>query len=306
MDNIDKIISLAQELCCKVRLNEPLSCHSTFKTGGCCTAFIDICSDQAMISLASAAEKLGVRFLVVGNGSNLLFDDNGFDGVIFHIGNELSEIKLIDDTTIRVGAGAQLSKLCLFALENSMTGLEFAYGIPGTVGGAVFMNAGAYGGEIKDVIVSAEAVCSGSLVHFDADDMELSYRHSVFQSKEAYITSAVFKLAKGNKEDIKSKMNELMGRRKDKQPIEYPSAGSTFKRPEGYFAGKLIQDSGLRGACVGGAQVSEKHCGFIINKGGASSADIKSLIKKVQDKVLEDSGVTLECEVRIIPYSEEQ
>ncbi|MGN0622713.1 MAG: UDP-N-acetylmuramate dehydrogenase [Oscillospiraceae bacterium] len=306
MDNIDKIISLAQELGCKVRLNEPLSCHSTFKTGGCCAAFIDICSDKALTSLANAAEKLGVRFLVVGNGSNLLFDDKGFDGVIFHIGNDLSEIKLIDDTTIRVGAGAQLSKLCLFALENSLTGLEFAYGIPGTVGGAVFMNAGAYGGEIKDVIVSAEAVCSGNLWHFDADDMELSYRHSVFQSREAYITSAVFKLAKGNKEDIKSKMNELMGRRKDKQPIEYPSAGSTFKRPEGYFAGKLIQDSGLRGTAVGGAQVSEKHCGFIINKGRASSSDIKSLIKKVQDKVYEDTGVTLECEVRIIPYSEEQ
>lgn len=306
MDNLQKIISLAQELGCKVRTNEPLSSHSTFKTGGNCAAFIDICSERSLVSLAGSARQLDVRFLVVGNGSNLLFDDKGFDGVIFHIGSDMSEIKLIDDTTIYAQAGAQLSKLCQFALENSLTGLEFAYGIPGTVGGAVYMNAGAYGGEIKDVILSAKALCGGSLCDFDAADMELSYRNSVFQRREAYITSAVFKLSKGNYDEIKQKMTDLMGRRKDKQPIEYPSAGSTFKRPEGYFAGKLIQDSGLRGACVGGAQVSEKHCGFIINKNGATSDDIKSLIKKVQDKVFEDSGVDLECEVRIIPYSSDK
>ena len=301
------VITLAVRLGCEVREREPLSAHCTFRTGGDCDVFVEVSSDDALGQLMAFLENASVRYFVLGNGSNVLFSDDGFEGVILHIGSMMNEIRLMDDTTIYAQAGASLTRLCNFALENSLTGLEFAYGIPGYVGGAVFMNAGAYGGEIKDVLQSARVVDkSGSAATVDVKDMDMSYRHSALMENDRIVVSGLFKLQKGDKAEIKAKMDDLMGRRKAKQPIEYPSAGSTFKRPEGQFAGALIEKSGLRGYSSGGACVSQKHCGFVINKGGATSKDIMQVIRDVQKTVLEKTGFMLECEVRIIPAKEEQ
>ena len=301
---ISKLCEIAVDLGCEVKYNEPLSLHTTFRVGGNCRAFIELASDIAVIELIRAANDMGVRYFVLGNGSNVLFDDRGYNGVIFHIGNLMSKIELHEENNVRASAGAGLNRLCTFALDNSLAGLEFAYGIPGSVGGAVFMNAGAYGGEIKDVIKSVEVVdCKdGKPYIFKVGELDMSYRQTSFMKNGMIVLGGVFELKKGSRAEIKARMDELMSRRKDKQPLEYPSAGSTFKRPEGKFAGKLIQDSGLRGYTVGGAQVSEKHCGFIINRGGATSKDILSLISHIQDTVLEKMGSYLECEVRYIPY----
>ena len=301
---ISKLCEIAVDLGCEVKYNEPLSLHTTFRVGGNCRAFIELASDIAVIELIRAANDMGVRYFVLGNGSNVLFDDCGYNGVIFHIGNLMSKIELHEENNVRASAGAGLNRLCTFALDNSLAGLEFAYGIPGSVGGAVFMNAGAYGGEIKDVIKSVEVVdCKdGKPYIFKVGELDMSYRQTSFMKNGMIVLGGVFELKKGSRAEIKARMDELMSRRKDKQPLEYPSAGSTFKRPEGKFAGKLIQDSGLRGYTVGGAQVSEKHCGFIINRGGATSKDILSLISHIQDTVLEKTGSYLECEVRYIPY----
>lgn len=301
---ISKLCEIAVDLGCEVKYNEPLSLHTTFRVGGNCRAFIELASDIAVIELIRAANDMGVRYFVLGNGSNVLFDDRGYNGVIFHIGNLMSKIELHEENNVRASAGAGLNRLCTFALDNSLAGLEFAYGIPGSVGGAVFMNAGAYGGEIKDVIKSVEVVdCKdGKPYIFKVGELDMSYRQTSFMKNGMIVLGGVFELKKGSRAEIKARMDELMSRRKDKQPLEYPSAGSTFKRPEGKFAGKLIQDSGLRGYTVGGAQVSEKHCGFIINRGGATSKDILSLISHIQDTVLEKTGSYLECEVRYIPY----
>ncbi len=301
--NTEKLLNLALELECRVMYNEPLSEHTTFKVGGKCTAMIDVSSEDALAQLCLAAKEYGVKTLVLGKGSNILCDDRGFDGVVLLMGSSIDEIFMVDETTIYAQAGCSLIKLCRFALEHSLSGLEFAYGIPGTVGGAIYMNAGAYGGEIRDVIKSCTAIDGKGYIHtFDVHDMELSYRHSVFYDNDEIITGGLFELNLGNYDDIQDKMVELMGRRRAKQPLEFPSAGSTFKRPEGQFAGKLIQDSGLRGYTVGGAQVSEKHCGFVINKGNATCGDILTLIKDVQRIVLEKTGYMLECEVRYVPY----
>lgn len=300
-EKLNLLVEKAKELGCEVLENEPMSAHTTFKIGGPCKAMIVPNSAESCGKLVKTASENGVRFTVVGNGSNLLCDDKGYDSAIFHIGKSMQQIKLVGENMIYAEAGASLAKLCLFACENELTGLEFAYGIPGTVGGAVYMNAGAYGGEIKDVIVSAEAVDkNGNKVTFENADMKLSYRKSAFQNDEYIITSALFKLEKGDRNAISAKMSELMARRKEKQPLEYPNAGSTFKRPEGQFAGKLIQDCGLRGFTVGGAQVSEKHCGFVINKNEATFSDVVSLIEQVQEKVRRETGYFLECEVKIL------
>ena len=299
------IITLALKHGCEVREREPLSAHCTFRVGGDCDVFVEVASEQALSELIAFAENKKVRYFVLGNGSNVLFSDDGYEGVILHIGSMMNEIRLIDDETIYAQAGASLSRVCNFALENSLTGLEFAYGIPGYIGGAVFMNAGAYGGEIKDIFVSAEVITpEGELLTKKSEDMAFTYRYSKLMDNGDIVTSAVFKLKKGDKSEIKSKMDELMGKRKAKQPIEYPSAGSTFKRPEGQFAGALIEQSGLRGYSVGAACVSEKHCGFVINKGGASAKDIMQVIKDVQNTVQQKKGFLLETEVRIIPAKE--
>ncbi len=300
-NTISEVLSYAEKLGCCCLLNEPLKKHTTFKIGGPCSAMVLANSEQSIASMLRFCTENDIKTLVIGNGSNLLVSDNGFDGVVIVVGKDFQGIKLLDDTTIEVLAGTTLSQLCMFALQNELTGLEFAYGIPGTVGGAVFMNAGAYDGDISTVIDSANAVdFNGKVLNFTVKQMVLSYRKSVFHDIDCVITKAVFKLKKGDKTAIKEKMDDLMLRRKTKQPLEFPSAGSTFKRPLGSFAGKLIDDCGLRGYSVGGAQVSEKHCGFVINKDNASFDDVLPLIKNVPNIVCEKTGCCLECEVRII------
>ena len=303
-ENIQELFDYAEEIGCAVRLNENLSEYTTFKIGGACRAVFLPRNPDALASLVKTAKQLRVDYFVLGNGSNVLCDDKGYHGVIIKIGKDFDGLQLVGENEIAVSAGVSLARLCLFAMENSLTGLEFAYGIPGTVGGAVFMNAGAYGGEIKDVIVNCQTVDDeGNFKTYNTDEMELSYRHSIFQEKNnEIVTSAVFKLEKGEKENILAKMNELMAKRKEKQPLEFPNAGSTFKRPEGQFAGKLIQDCELRGYRVGGAMVSEKHCGFVVNYDNATFNDVMKVIKDVQQKVSGETGYFLECEVKILEY----
>lgn len=298
---LSELKTISEKYNCTYFLDEQLSRHTTFKVGGRCPIMILINGDESLKEILSFCTSQSVNTLILGNGSNVLCSDNGFDGAVIVIGRDYQQISLISDTEIEVQSGCTLTQLCNFALEHSLTGLEFAYGIPGTVGGAVYMNAGAYDGDISKVILSAEATDrAGKIKSFTADEMELGYRKSIFQSMDFVITKAHFKLMHGDRQSIKAKMDELMSRRKGKQPLEYPSAGSTFKRPEGAFAGKLIDDCGLRGYSVGGAQVSEKHCGFVINKNSATFSDIITLISDVQRIVKEKTGYCLECEVRII------
>lgn len=281
--------------------NEPLSAHTTFKIGGPAEVFANPESTDQVACVVKFCKENGIKLFPIGKGSNLLVSDEGTRGVVLHFGNAMSKMSLLDEETIYCEAGASLAKLCNFALENSLTGLEFAYGIPGSVGGAVFMNAGAYGGEIKDVILFAEHIdMDGSKGRFEGDALEMSYRHSVYCNKEYVITAAAFRLKKGSKDEIKAKMEELIGKRYDKQPMDKPSAGSTFKRPEGAFASALIDQCGLKGFSVGGAQVSEKHAGFVINKGGANCKDVLELIASVQEKVKAETGFDLEPEVEIL------
>lgn len=286
---------------CEIKKDVPMKMYTSFKTGG--NAAIMLCPKNAksLYKIVEACKKENIKPFILGNGTNLLVSEKGIDNVVIHIGRGFDEIELLDETTIRCQAGCSLMKLCRFALENSLTGLEFAYGIPGSVGGAMYMNAGAYDGEMKDVAVSCDYITfDGEKGTLSAEEMDLSYRHSVFCDSDKIIVSATLKLEKGSRTEIENKMNDLMSRRKDKQPVEYPSAGSTFKRPTGFFAGKLIEECGLRGKSIGGAQVSEKHCGFIINKNNATSDDILDLIEFVRDEVLEQKGILLETEVKLV------
>ncbi len=240
-------------------------------------------------------------YYILGKGSNVLFADEGYPGVIIEIGAGMEKVERIGDTGIRAQAGVSLSALAAFAAREGLSGLEFAGGIPGTLGGAVTMNAGAYGGEMKDVIVSAKVMDEeGAVKVLSCGELELGYRTSIVQKKQLVVLEAEFLLNPGTTEEIQNTMKELNAKRREKQPLEYPSAGSTFKRPEGYFAGKLIEDAGLRGYRVGDAQVSEKHCGFVVNRGKATCAEVLQLIEEVQKKVKEQFGVQLEPEVRII------
>lgn len=277
-----------------------MSEHTTFKIGGNASIIAYVTSPEDIQCIVKACNDLGIRYIPVGNGSNLLVADEGIDACVIQIGNRFSQVKLIDGDTIYADAGASLMKICRFALENELSGLEFAYGIPGSCGGAAFMNAGAYGGEMKDVLLTCEHIDkNGNVGSLSGDELKLSYRHSAYYDNGCIITGLYLKLKKGKASDIKAKMDDLIGRRKDKQPLEYPSAGSTFKRPEGYFAGALIQECGLKGASVGGAAVSEKHAGFVINKGGATCKDVLDLCRLVSDKVLKEKGVKLEMEIRV-------
>ncbi len=284
------------------KTDEPMKNHTSFKTGGNALLFIEPSDEAELIEVLKACDENEADIFILGKGSNLLVSDEGIkDRAVIHIAGGLDEIKLIDDTTVVAGAGASLASLCKFALVNELTGLEFAYGIPGSCGGAAFMNAGAYGGEMKDVLFSCTHLDKkGNKGTFTGDELNLSYRHSVYSEKDLIITSLTLKLKKGNKAEIESRMNELMGRRKDKQPLEYPSAGSVFKRPEGYFAGALIEQSDLKGKKIGGAMVSEKHAGFIINYSEATTADVINLIKHCQATVKDKFGVDLETEIRFV------
>ena len=282
-----------------VLTEEPMKGHTTFRIGGPADIYIE--PDYAsIIPLVQYLKEQDVPFMVIGNGSNLLVSDEGIDGVVISLGKNSDGITISGDTMV-VEAGAMLSAVDNAAADAGLTGLEFASGIPGSIGGAVYMNAGAYGGEIKDVIESV-LVLTENLEKkvMTAEDLHMSYRHSSLMEEGGYVLSAVLKLSKGDKEEIKAEIADIREQRIAKQPLNFPSAGSTFKRPEGYFAGKLIDDAGLRGYSVGGAQVSEKHCGFVVNKGDAKAADVLKLMKDVDSKVFEMFGVHLSPEVRII------
>ena len=277
-----------------------MSLHTTFKIGGEARLVVMPKSEEDISALIKACNENEIRYLVVGNGSNMLVSDSGINACVILLGKDFSDVRLIDETTIFAEAGAQLIKVCKLALENGLTGLEFAYGIPGSCGGAAFMNAGAYGGEMKDVLYKCSHIDkNGEKGFLEGEELKLSYRHSAYYDNECIITGLYLKLKKGNKAEIKAKMDDLLGRRKDKQPLEYPSAGSTFKRPEGYFAGALIEECGLKGASVGGAQVSVKHAGFVINTGGASCSDVIALCDKISKTVENEKGVKLEMEIRV-------
>lgn len=276
--------------------NEPMRNHTSFKIGGNADVLIRVKNTEELKNTLILSKKYGVPSFVIGRGSNLLVSDGGIEGAVISL-CDMDGIEA-DGERIICGAGASLSSVCRAACENSLTGLEFAFGIPGSVGGALYMNAGAYGGEMSYVVESAEYIdFDGNTGKIANAEMRLGYRTSVFMTCEKIITKVIFNLKKGDKKAILERMNELIERRKQKQPLEFPSAGSTFKRPEGYFAGALIEKNGLKGAKVGGAMVSEKHAGFIINYDNASCKDVKRLIKQVQDKVYENDGVMLSPEV---------
>ena len=283
-----------------IKINEPMSKHTSFRVGGPAKIFLTVHSEEVLSRILIEVKERNLPYFMLGNGSNLLVSDQGYDGVMLYLGEEFAEIE-VKGTGIRAGAAAFLGKVARKALEEELTGLEFAAGIPGSLGGGVVMNAGAYGGELSQVVTKVRVMnTDGEVVTLEKEELLLGYRTSVFK-KEPYVILEVFmELRKGDKQEILGKMDEYTKARIEKQPLEYPSAGSTFKRPEGYFAGKLIMDAGLRGYQVGGAQVSEKHCGFVINKGNATATDIRILMRDVAKKVKEQFGVDLEAEVILL------
>ncbi len=277
--------------------NEPMSRHTTFRVGGEAGMLLQVSTPQQLKVMIPLLNEQKIPYFIKGNGSNLLVGDKGYDGIILEIGKEFGNIE-VKGNLIVAGAGALMSSIAQEALKNSLTGFEFASGIPGTIGGGITMNAGAYDGELKDIVTKVEVINSdGEVISLSNEEMNFGYRTSIIKQKPLIVTSVTLSLNNGDSEKIKARMDELAAKRREKQPLEYPSAGSTFKRPEGYFAGKLIMDAGLRGYTVGGAQVSEKHCGFVINKGNATAEDVYELICDVQDKVKARFGVALEPEV---------
>ena len=282
-----------------VKCDEKLSLHTTFKVGGSAKYFFEPSSVREIQEILAYAKSKSVKTMIVGNGSNLLFSDDGFDGLIIHIGKSFSNI-VVNGNSITAQAGATMPQIATVALNNSLSGFEFASGIPGTIGGGLMMNAGAYGSSLSDVVISCECIHNNEIVTLQKADMALDYRTSVFKNGEYVILSVTMQFATGNKDEILTKMQDLKKRRLEKQPLEFPSAGSTFKRPVGNFAGALIEGAGLKGKTIGGASVSEKHAGFIINKGDATAKDILDLIAYVQDEVYKNSGIKLEPEVKII------
>lgn len=283
-----------------VRLHEPMKKHTTFRIGGPADYYLCPHSTEELQKILQICRENKLEFFILGNGSNLLVSDKGYRGVVIQLWKNFSDIET-EDNTITVKAGALLSKVAAEALEESLTGMEFASGIPGTMGGAVMMNAGAYGGEMKDIIREVTVLTrEGELLTLSKEEMNFGYRTSVVKEKGYVVISAELQLRKGDREEIRKVMDELKERRVTKQPLDMPSAGSTFKRPEGYFAGKLIMDAGLRGFSVGGAQISEKHCGFVVNKGDATATDVLGLIGEVQKRVQEKFGVALEPEVKFL------
>lgn len=280
-------------------MEEPMKKHTTFRVGGPADVLVQP-DETAFVAILALCRQYHVSYSFIGNGSNLLVGDKGIRGVVIEMTDPMGNIE-VDGTKITAQAGAMLSKIANTAASNGLGGMEFAAGIPGSVGGAVVMNAGAYGGEMKDIIEKVYVLDeNGAQLELDRDALDLGYRHSCIPEKKYIVTKVVLELVPRNEAEIRSEMKELNEKRAEKQPLQYPSAGSTFKRPEGYFAGKLIMDAGLRGYQVGGAQVSEKHCGFVINKGDATAADICQLMRDVSDKVQAQFGVVLEPEVKMI------
>lgn len=292
-DKLSEIITEGQVL-----VGEPMSSHTTFRVGGKADYYVIPGNKMEATETVRLLLAEGIPYYVLGNGSNVLVSDEGYRGVVVCISKGMDDVD-VDGDMIIAGAGALLSKVAMVALANNLTGLEFASGIPGSLGGAIVMNAGAYGGEMKDIVESVELfdTVSGEVERLSNEDMMFAYRNSIVKQHPYIVLSVSMRLSKGNSEDIKQAMNDLAVQRRQKQPLEYPSAGSTFKRPEGYFAAKLIDDAGLRGYMVGGAQVSDKHCGFVINKDNAKASDVIALMRHVREVVDSKFGVVLEPEV---------
>ena len=283
-----------------VKVEEAMSRHTSFKVGGNAQIFVEPGDEEALQRLLKLINAEKIDHYIIGNGSNMLVSDKGYKGIIISM-LKFTPPSLIENESITISAGKTLKELTEFARDNSLSGLEFAYGIPGSVGGAVFMNAGAYDGEIKEVLDKVKVMDKeGNVLSLNTGELDLSYRHSNIEEKGYIVLEAKFNLKKADKSAIWKKMQELMARRIDKQPLNFPSAGSTFKRPEGYFAGKLIDDAGLRGYSIGGAKVSDKHCGFIVNADKASAEDVYALITYVRLKVKEKFDVELELELRVL------
>ena len=283
-----------------IKVEELMKHHTSFRVGGPAKIFLEISSEDILKKVFLALKEKQLPYFVLGNGSNLLVSDRGYDGVIVYLGKEFSGIK-IEDKKIVAGASAFLGKVARAALENELTGLEFAAGIPGSLGGGVVMNAGAYGGELSQIVTRVRAMNElGEVVILEREELLMGYRTSIFKKKPYVVLEVTMELQKGNPNEILAKMEEYTRSRMEKQPLEYPSAGSTFKRPKGYFAGKLIMDAGLRGFRVGDAQVSEKHCGFVINRGNATATEIRTLMDEVSSRVKEKFNVELEPEVILL------
>lgn len=287
---------------CTILKNEPLKNHTSFKIGGPADLFIYVNGNKRLKLLLNLINEKNIPFFIFGNGSNLLVADEGYRGVVISLTKSFKELTLENEQIIKCGAGVPLAKACVFAMKNNLSGLEFAWGIPGSCGGALFMNAGAYGNDISNVIKEGTHITlDGTEKTFNKNDMELSYRKSIYSQNPFIITSLTFELNKSHLEEIRSKMYENIIKRKVKQPLDYPNAGSIFKRPgNGYYAGTLIEQSGLKGTSVGGAMVSPKHAGFIINKGNATAKDVADLIGIIKEKVYKYSGIHLECEVKTL------
>lgn len=280
-----------------IRLQEPMAGHTTFRIGGPADCFVQLENKEQLIQVQRYLRQVGMPFFILGNGSNLLVSDKGYRGIVLQIGQRMSRITVAGNI-ITAQAGAPMSQIARAALEHGLTGLEFASGIPGTIGGGVVMNAGAYDGELSGIVTQVNVVNGeGEYMELENESMEFGYRTSIIRNNSFTVTEVIMKLEKGDREQIKAKMEDLAARRREKQPLEYPSAGSTFKRPRGNFAGKLIMEAGLRGFQVGGAKVSEKHCGFIINTGNATAEDVRNVISEVQERVKEMFHVDLEPEI---------
>lgn len=294
----DKVVDIVGEE--NVHTDEPMSRHTTFRIGGNADYFVKPGNADEVAAVIAVCREYNIPYFILGNGSNLLVSDDGYRGMIINIMDNMDSVT-VDGRIITAQAGAMLVRVSVMARDNALTGLEFASGIPGTIGGAVYMNAGAYGGEMKNVVKTVRAIDEyGRIYELDSEKMDFSYRHSIVEERKLIVLEVTLELEHGSREAIDNRMKELAEARRSKQPLEYPSAGSTFKRPEGYFAGKLIMDAGLRGYSVGGAQVAEKHCGFVINKGGATASDVVELIRDVQHDVDDKFGVTLEPEVKML------
>ena len=298
--DISRLTEYCGEHNCLYECGALLAPHTTMKIGGRCDILVRVNSEEVLSGILKLCRESTIPTFILGKGSNVLVSDKGWHGCVILLTDELARIS-VDGCTVTAFAGASLVSVCKAALENSLTGLEFAYGIPGTVGGALYMNAGAYGGEMSDVVVSARYIDdSGVIREILRDEMELSYRHSYFSQKDYVILSVTMRLEIGERSAIKARMEELMQKRRDKQPLEYPSCGSTFKRPAGYFAAALIEECGLKGLRVGGAMVSEKHSGFVINYQNATFDDVMAVVNEVKRVVKEQKGVELECEMLIL------
>ena len=280
--------------------NAALAPYTSMKIGGACDLLVKTADEKQLLTVLRLCRSENIPHFILGRGSNLLVSSAGWRGAVILLSGEKPEVEARGNS-LTSWAGVPLYALCSAALEHSLTGLEFAYGIPGSLGGALYMNAGAYGGEMKDVVTSCRYVGGDGEIHeMSAAEMQLTYRHSVFSGSSMVITSVTMELVPGDKAEIKSRMEELMQRRRDKQPLNFPSCGSTFKRPEGYFAAALIEECGLKGFTIGGAQVSEKHSGFVINRGHATFEDVMAVVNEVKRVVLEKKGVELECEMLIL------